>query len=145
MRPLDLRTQRLRGPREKIAGLVFTARVIDKLRSTLPGGNEGPYFAFVGISEVWARYTKIDLRDLRAVVEQAASENEVEAWIEERIVHVDKDRFNARFDAFTTTMVPDEWRTMFEKSHPEDLRREHLNAFDLLEADDQRFHASLPE
>jgi len=62
MEPLDLRTAAPRGPRTQIAGIVFTARVIDKLRASLPDGDENEYFPLIGFSEVWAYYTGIDLR-----------------------------------------------------------------------------------
>jgi len=143
MEALDLRTHRPRGPREKLAGLLFTARVIDKLRGTLEGGNEGPYLALIGISEVWSRLTKIPLQELRTELARAESEGEVEAWIVERIGHIDVDRFNARFEGFTTTTMPDEWRAIFEERYPEDLRSRYANAFDLLEADDERYYSSM--
>ena len=141
MEALDLRVQRPRGPRVKLAGLVFTARVIDKLRGTLDGGNEGPYFPFVGLSALWSRYTKVDLKELRAIVAVAEADGEVESWITERIGHVDVGRFNSQWEGFTTAMLPEQWRAIFEERHPEDLRQRYLNSFDLLEADDERFYA----
>jgi hypothetical protein len=123
-----------------VAGLVFTARVIDKLRGTLDEGHVGPYIALDGLSSLWARYTKIPLQDLRATIARAESEREVEVWIEERIGHLDVDRFNTTFAAFSTTMIPEQWRATFEERHPEDLRLRHLNTFDLLDADDDRFY-----
>ena len=54
MEALDLRTAAPRGPRVQVAGIVFTARVIDKLRASLPGGELNGYFPFIGFSQLWA-------------------------------------------------------------------------------------------
>lgn len=54
MAPLDLRKAPPRGPRAQLAGLVFTARLIDKLRGSLPGGDLNGYLPFIGFSMLWA-------------------------------------------------------------------------------------------
>jgi hypothetical protein len=142
MEPLDFRTAPPRGPRTQIAGIVFTARVIDKLRASLPGGDLNGYFPLVGFSEVWAYYTAIDLRELQGVVADAESEAGVEAWIAERTSHVDKAKINAKMERFDSVRMSDAMRELFQKSYPADLRARHVILFDLFEADDARLYAS---
>ncbi len=141
MEPLDLRTAAPRGPREQIAGIVFTGRVIDKLRASLPGGELNGYFPFIGFSELWAYYTGIDLRELHGVVERAASEAEVEAWIAERTAQIDKGKINGKMERFESSRTSSELREVFERSYPADLRERHAVLFDLFEADDARLYA----
>jgi len=138
MGPLDFRSTAPRGPRAQVAGIVFTARVIDKLRASLPGGDLNGYFPFIGFSEVWAYYTGIDLRELQGVVARAASEAEVEAWIVERTAHVDKAKINGKMERFDSVRMSDEMREVFERSYPAELRERHTVLFDLFEADDAR-------
>ena len=141
MEPLDFRIAAPRGPRTQVAGIVFTARVIDKLRASLPGGELNGYFPFVGFSELWAYYTGIDLRELQAVVARAASEAEVETWIAERTEHVDKAKVNGKMERFESSRTSAELREVFERSYPADLRERHAVLFDLMEVDDARLYA----
>src|SRR5579872_1684471 len=99
MEPLNLREHPPRGPRVRLAGLVFSARVVDKLRGSLPGGESAGYFMDIGVSAAWARYTGIPLDELRDVIERAGAEEEVEAWIAARTVHLDPQRFNAKMES----------------------------------------------
>ena len=138
MEPLDLRVAAPRGPRAHVAGIAFTARVVDKLRASLPGGELNGYFPFVGFSELWAYYTGIDLRELQGVVARAASEADVEAWIAERTAHVDKAKINAKMERFDSVRMSDAMRDLFERSYPADLREQHAVLFDLFDADDAR-------
>jgi hypothetical protein len=141
MEALDLRIAAPRGPRAQTAGIVFTARVVDKLRASLPGGEPNGYFPFTGFSELWAYYTGIDLHELQGVVARAASEPEVEAWIAERTAHVDKAKINGKMERFESSRMSDEMRELFERSYPADLRERHAVLFDLFEADDARLYA----
>jgi hypothetical protein len=141
MQPLDLRTAAPRGPRTTVAGIVFTARVIDKLRAALDGGELNGYFPFVGFSELWAYYTGVDLLELQGVVAGAPSEDEVEAWIAERTAHVDKAKINDKMERFASSRTSPEMREVFERSYPAELRERHPVLFDLFEADDARLYA----
>ena len=140
MEPLDLRTAAPRGPRTEVAGIVFTARAIDKLRASLPGGELNGYFPFIGFSELWAHYTGVDLHELQGVVARAASEAEVETWITERTAHVDKAKINQKMERFDSVRMSDSMRDVFERSYPADLRERHTVLFDLFEADDARLY-----
>lgn len=141
MEPLDLRTAPPRGPREQVAGIVFTGRVIDKLRASLPGGEPNGYFPFAGFSELWAYYTGIDLHELQSVVARAASEADVEAWIAERTAQIDKAKVNGKMERFESSRTAEALKEAFERSYPAELRERHPVIFDLLEADDARLYA----
>lgn len=140
MEPLDLRIAPPRGPREKLAGIVYTARLVDKLRASLPGGDLNGYLSVTGFARLWAHYTKIDPSELRDTVAAAASERDVERWIEARLPGVDVDRVNARMERYDTMRMPDEDREQFEHFYPAGLRERHTVLFDLLEADDARLY-----
>jgi hypothetical protein len=142
MEPLDLRSAPPRSPRARLAGIVFTARVIDKLRAALPGGETNGYFPFLGFSVLWSHYTSIDLEVLQAIVARAASEAEVEAWIAGATAHVDHASINAKMERFDSARTPEALRETFEATYPAELRERHAKVFDLLEADDARIYSA---
>jgi len=139
--PLNLHLAPPRGPRERLAGLVFTARLVDKLRASLPGGELNGYVATTGFSELWAYYTNVDLAQLRDAVAEFASETDVERWIVERTSELDKERINERMERFDSSRTPDELRAQFERFYPAELRERYPIVLDLLEADDARLYA----
>ena len=138
MHPLDLRLCRPRAPREQLAGIIFTPRVIDKIRASLPGGELNGYFTDIGMSIVWAHYTRIDLNELRTVVQDAQTEDDVERWIEARTSHLDKERINKKLESIDSSRMPETWREAFENAYPAELRAQHACILDLIEADDAR-------
>lgn len=138
MKALDLTQHPPRGPRATIAGLVFAARLVDKLRAAMPGGETNGYLPFAGVSELWAHRTGIDLRELQAAIAQAEDELEIENWISERTPHIERPRFNEGFHRLDTAQLPQAWRPTFERIYPEDLRLSTTNFFELIEADDRR-------
>jgi hypothetical protein len=140
MEPLDLRKASPRSPRAKLAGIVFTARLVDKLRASLPGGDLNGYFPFIVFSDVWSHYTAIDLHELRDVVAIAASEREIEQWLEDRTVAVDRERVNDKMQRFEASRTPPQYQETFEAAYPTELRRAHNVIFDLLDADDARLY-----
>lgn len=140
MQPLDSTARPPRGPRVRVAGIVFSARLIDKLRASLPGGNPSSFFPFIGFSELWAYYTRVDLIAFQQIVLDAASENEVERWLGERTRGVDKPAINGKMERFKTDRTPEPMRDLFETSYPADLRTRFPVLFDLLEADDARLY-----
>ena len=141
MKSLNLRECPPRPPREMLAGLVFTPRVIDKIRASLPGGELNGYFTDIGMSVAWSRYTGVDLIELHGVVAHAATEDDVEAWIAERTQHLDKAKINAALQRIDTSRIPDEWREAFDRAYPLELQQKYPVIFDLLEADDARLAA----
>jgi hypothetical protein len=136
MQPLSFLRAAPRGPRTQVAGIVFTARVIDKLRAALPGGELNGYFPFTGFSELWSYYTKIDLTALQRCIVAAESEADVEAWLRERTAELDKAKINAKMEGFDSARTPESMRETFEQAYPGALRERYTVVFDLLEADD---------
>ncbi len=146
MQPLDLRIAPPRGPRAQLAGIAFTARAVDKLRAALAGGELNDYFPFDGFSELWAYYTRIDLHELQTVIRDAASEDDVEAWIAERTANIDKEKINGKMERFPASRTPDDLRALFEQTYPDDLRTNpDIPIFELLERDDARLYAIVPD
>lgn len=138
MDPLDLRVAPPRGPREELAGVVFLPRAIDKLRATLPGGDPGKYFPYFGLSALFAHLTGIDLQELREIIACAASEDDVAAWVQERLTPDVIGKTNHVMSGFTQEKIPADYRPTSDSVAPPDLRAQYPNVFDLLEADDRR-------
>lgn len=145
MEPLDLRLTPPRGPREKLAGVVFLPRAIDKLRATLPGGDPGKYFPYYGLSALFAHLTSIDLQELRKVIADAACEEDVIAWVQERLTPDIVGKTNHVMSGFTQEKIPPDYRPTFDSVAPADLRSQYPNVFDLLEADDRRCFQGVAE
>ncbi len=115
--------------------------MVDKLRASLPGGVLNGYFTDIGMSAAWARYTNIDLAQLRSVVESAQSEDEVASWIADRTAGLDKERINTKLEGMVTARIPEAWQAAFESAYPQELRERYKFIFDLIEADDALMNA----
>ncbi len=138
MESLDLTKRPPRGPREQLGGLVFLPRTIDKIRASLPGGVMGGYHNG-GITERMLAALKIDLAELTEVVRNAASEDEVAAWVR---AHSDTSKYealNQTLESRTKHDIKDpQWRARFEALYDESVRAAHEKLFDVIEADDAR-------
>lgn len=136
MEPIDLRVRPPRSPRQKLAGIFFIPRTIDKIRASLPGGNMGPYF-ISGISQRLLDSLGIDLAQLTEVVKNASSEDEVAEWITQ---HSDPSKYAAINNALETRSKQQintpEGKAMFEARYDADMRSRYDNLFELIEADD---------
>jgi hypothetical protein len=87
MEALDLRTKPPRSPYDELDGLMLMPRTIDKLRAQLPGGDPGEYYIngpIKGISGYLLERLGIGEDALREAVRDAASEDEVAAWLRGR-------------------------------------------------------------
>ncbi len=138
MEPLDLTTRPPRGPRETLAGVAFMPRTIDKLRAEMPGGNMGKYLnRSDGMSAVMCKRIGIDMEELRAVVARAASEDEIAAWLRERVSPALAADTSAKLPTFTMDRLPPEFQERVRENHPVLAKRPELTAFfDIFEADD---------
>jgi hypothetical protein len=139
MEPLDLESGPPRGPREKLAGVYFLPRTIDKVRAELPGGKPGEYIV-EGESSMSAyvlHKLRIDVGELRAVVARAADENEVEAWLRERIDPAAIEPLNAKLLNSRIDATPPDKLAFLNARYPIlATRPDVVDAFGLLEADD---------
>lgn len=96
------------------------ARTVDKIRATLPGGNIGEY-QITGFSSSLLNALGISEAVLRKVVAEAASEEEIAAWIRE---HSDAARYaeiNAKLEG----------RTIGERLNDPEFLRRYPNAKNL--------------
>lgn len=140
MTALDLRIRPPRSPRERLDGLMFMPRTIDKIRATLPGGHLGPYHLDVGLSPMLLTIIGVRLDDLRQVVNAAADDDDVAAWLQQ---HADTSRYahaNAALGEWRHENIPSGHRAHFESLYPEYLRTRYPVAFDLIEADDRELY-----
>jgi hypothetical protein len=95
MKPLNLSAHAPRKPSERLAGVIFLARTVDKLRASLPGGNLGAY-KVDGFSTRMLGYLGITEADLAAAVASADSDADVEAFILERTTPEVREESNAK-------------------------------------------------
>jgi uncharacterized protein DUF5069 len=88
MEPLDLSKGPPRSCYAELDGLMLMPRTIDKLRALLPGGNPGIYFisgTIRGISGYLMERLGITESDLTKAVIDARSDEDVAAWLRERV------------------------------------------------------------
>ncbi len=138
MQPLDLTTRPPRGPRETLAGLAFMPRTIDKLRAEMPGGNMGKYFNRPdGLSAVLCKRIGVDMEELRAVVAGAKDEDEVAAWLRERVDPTAAAETSAKLATMNIDRLPPEFQERVRENHPVLAHRPELKTFfEIFEADD---------
>ena len=119
---------------------MFLPRTIDKLRAELPGGTMGPYMNHDrGFSAYVVRRLGLEMDELRAAVGAARDEEEVVAWLRERIDRAAVDDTNRKLGSFTSErMTPDD-RALLEERHPVLRDRPELTSIlDILDAEDAR-------
>jgi hypothetical protein len=138
MGPLDLSRTLPRLPREKLAGLDFMPRTIDKLRAEQPGGNLGAYLNEPdGLSAFMCRRTGIDMDELRLVVAAADDEAEVEAWLLARLDPAVVEETNAKMAKLGTHKLSPENFARVKALHPFlEQRPDLVLFFDIFEADE---------
>ena len=138
MQPLDLRFRPPRGPREKLLGLAFLPRTIDKIRAEMPGGSIGPYLNEPrGISDFMCRRIGLDMEELRAVVHAAEDEDEVADKLRDRIDPAKAAETNQKLESLTLERLSPADQEMVREHHPVlTTRPELVYFFDIFEADD---------
>ena len=100
MKPLNLAAHAPRKPTERLAGVTFLARTVDKMRAGLPGGDLGAY-KIDGFSTRTLGYLGITEAELREVVAKVASEADVEKFVLERTTQEQRDHSNAENESRT--------------------------------------------
>jgi hypothetical protein len=138
MQPLDLHFRPPRGPREKLVGLYFMPRTIDKLRAEMPGGNLGLYLnPDFGVSNYMCKRVGLDMEELRAAVVAAGDEDGVAAWLSARLDPAVVEEANRKLEALNTERLSPENLAMVKANHPVMERRPDLvTFFEIFEADD---------
>lgn len=95
MKPLNLSAHAPRKPSERLAGVLFMARTVDKLRASLPGGDLGAY-KVGGISTRMLGYLGIEESELATAVARADDDADVEQFILERTTAATREECNAK-------------------------------------------------
>ncbi|HEY6236125.1 MAG TPA: DUF5069 domain-containing protein [Candidatus Elarobacter sp.] len=140
MEPLDLTQQPPRATRATLLGAMFLPRTIDKLRAELPDGEMGPYMNHDrGFSAYVVRRLGLDMDAFRAVVGAARDEDEIVAWLRERIDPGTVDATNRKLESFTSERMTPEDRSLLAERHPVLRERPELTSIlDILDAEDAR-------
>ena len=94
MKPLNLAAHAPRKPSVRLAGVIFLARTVDKIRASLPGGDLGAY-KVDGFSTRTLKHLGITADELRDVVAKAPTEADVEHFILEHSTQEQRDAANA--------------------------------------------------
>jgi len=139
MEALDLTVRPPRGPRVPLAGCVFMARMVDKIRAQLPGGAIGEYLVDGPGTLGGYQFHKLRLNvdEVRAFVGQASDEEEVAAWLLERINPTVVEEVNGKLTALRIDGGTPEDFTNTVEHHPWLRDRPEIkNAFEMLEVDD---------
>jgi hypothetical protein len=138
MGPLDLEKQLPRGPREKLAGLYFMPRTVDKLRAEQPGGKLGLYLNRPdGLSAYMCKRVGLDMEELRAKVAAAANEAELEAWLRERLDPAVVAEVNGKLETLGTHRLAPEHVELVKQVHPIMNERPELTIyFDIFDAEE---------
>jgi hypothetical protein len=138
MDPLDLTVKPPRSPREKLAGCVFMARTVDKVRAELPGGNAGDYIVTGSrsISAYVLHNLRIPVDELRAEVARAADEPELERWLRERIDPATVAEVNRKLESSRMDNLTEEDSAFVLGLHPLMRGKPAGTTFEFLEADD---------
>jgi hypothetical protein len=135
MTPLDLSGKPPRSGHDRVAGIAFLPRTIDKLRALMPGGNHGVY-KIPGISVRMIETLEFDEKSLAEVVASAASEEEVGAWVSDR---AGAERIAAWNAVYTRPIQSAEQRAEMEKRYPFMKDRPDVTTLvDMLDLDDGR-------
>jgi hypothetical protein len=140
MEPLDLTKQPPRATRASLLGAIFLPRTIDKLRAELPGGTMGAYMNHDrGFSAYVVRRLGLDMDEFRDAVAAARDEDEVSAWLRERIDAAAVEETNRKLESFTSERMTPEDRALLAERHPVLHERPELTSIlDILDAEDER-------
>jgi hypothetical protein len=141
MEPLDLTTRPPRSCHAELDGLMVMPRTIDKLRAQLPGGDPGAYYIndrINGISGYLLERLGIDEDELREAVREAASDDDVAAWLRDRTDRSQYPAINATLRRIKPKHSQDEvWvRSQYAETLEERPDLEFI--VDILDADDRR-------
>jgi hypothetical protein len=142
MEALDLRKAPPRSCREELDGLMMMPRTIDKLRSQLPGGDQGQYWVnpaqVTGMSIFLMKRLGITEEALLEVVARAKDDEDVAAWLRE---NVDTSKY-PKINAMIASIEPEhsEDPVLVRSFYADTLAAnpDLVKIVDILDADDKR-------
>jgi hypothetical protein len=145
VKPLDLRIGPPRGCYAELDGPMFMPRTIDKLRAQLPGGDPGVYFIngrIMGISGYLLTRLGVQEDELREAIREAASEDDVAAWLRGRTDASQYPAINETLRRIRPKHAQDE--VYFREEYATTLERHPELEFivDIVDADDRRLFGS---
>lgn len=135
MKPLNLAAHAPRKPTERLAGVIFLARTVDKIRAGLPGGDLGAY-KIDGFSTRTLGYLGITPDELRDVIAKAASEADIEKFILERTTQEQRDTANVENEKRTVGQYTVEIEGFFERYPVAKELPPETTILEMLERDD---------
>lgn len=117
-------------------GMLVFARVIDKLRGAILGGNLGEY-SIAGLSGQFYGFFRITAEELYHCVEEAQCDDDVVTWLHQR-VHIDDNVRKAWNATAENHVVTNANREHVYANYPVARRNPRMtNLLDVLELDDQ--------
>lgn len=144
MKPLNLRETRPRDARATMLGYYFLPRTVDKLRAELPGGDMGSFLNHdTGFSAYVVRRLGLDMDEFRDAVARASGDDDVVAWLRERIDPAGAPALNDKLETFVVSRMSAQDQVLVRERHPVlAVRPEMDKILDILAADDDLTFAS---
>jgi len=122
MTPLDLTQRPPRSCRVELDGIPYLARAIDKTRAELPGGNLGSYLilhpSVTSVSALFYRRMGVTHEEFAAAVRDAATEDDVAAWLRPRIDDVKLEKWRHQLLDLRMSDIPSPAREVVVANHP---------------------------
>jgi hypothetical protein len=104
----------------------------------MPGGDMGRYLNRPdGLSAFMCKRIGVDMEELRGVVASAQNEDDIAAWLRERVTPAQAEEASAKLATMTMDRLPPEFQQRVRDNHPVLASRPELNTFfEIFEADD---------
>ena len=142
----DLTKQPPHSPRQRIAGFVIATRAVDKCRASL-AGTQGEYHFDCPLDNMLFSFKGITGEQFKAVVQKAATYEEVGAWLQANGTPKTAAEIKAWSDAMEASSlmkVPEKRSYFIESCHKIGLNPETNTTFDWLEGDDRSTFSRKP-
>lgn len=140
---MDLTKQAPRSPYERLGGVVWLPRIIDKARARLAGTLGDYNFAPPKrMDSYFLHKTGVDAEAFLEAVRQNPSDEGVVAWFEahQKLTPEEKETFNRRFSAAALTDADAGWEDRYPRS-AELFKGQQPTWFQILDADEGRIPA----
>ncbi len=140
MKPLNLAAHAPRKPSERLGGVIFMARTVDKMRASLPGGDLGAY-KIAGFSTRMLGNLGIEEAELANVVASAGSDTDIERFILEHTSQEVRDESNAQLLSRTVGQYIGELPDFFVRYPIAKTLPHETTILEMLELDDANLFA----